>query len=147
MTTITIFNNKDGVGKTTLLCNLAAYLRFAHHKKVLVIDADPQCNATIYLFDDQTILDIYENRNHETLESFIDPLRRGQGFASGDFKPLRSTRFKLDVVPGDPKLALSEDLLASDWKSATGGDARGLQTTFVFKKYFSGVTNLAKRSA
>ena len=50
MKSIAVFNNKGGVGKTTLLCNIAAMLK-DRGKRILLIDADPQCNATIYLFD------------------------------------------------------------------------------------------------
>ena len=56
MKTIAVFNNKGGVGKTTLLCNLAACLK-DKGKRVLLIDADPQCNATIYLFSQEKIED------------------------------------------------------------------------------------------
>ncbi|MDA3921636.1 MAG: ParA family protein [Salinisphaera sp.] len=48
MTTRVVFNQKGGVGKTTLLCNLAA-IAAARGKRTLVIDLDAQCNASQYL--------------------------------------------------------------------------------------------------
>lgn len=131
MTSITVFNNKGGVGKTTLLCNLASYLSLKKNKKVLIVDADPQCNATIYLFPEERVIEIYEGQ-HGSINDLIMPLSRGRGYFTEKIPILKSPTFKVDLVPGDPKLALQEDLLATDWQQAQAGDARGLQTTLVF---------------
>lgn len=48
MTRRVVFNQKGGVGKTTLLCNLAA-IAAARGKRTLVVDLDAQCNASQYL--------------------------------------------------------------------------------------------------
>ncbi len=121
------------MGKTTFLCNLASYVALHMHKQVLVIDADPQCNATSYLLPESILLSLYETATHETIDSFLDPLRRGRGYRTNPVHVEKSDRFGVDLIPGDPRLALSEDLLAQDWVHGSAGDARGLQTTFVFQ--------------
>lgn len=133
MKSIVFFNNKGGVGKTTLLCNLAAYFSINLGKKVLVVDADPQCNSTSYLLPDKDVDALYDRVRRQTIESFMTPVRRGQGFMENKIPPIYSKRFQCDLIPGDPKLSLSEDLLATDWKGSTTGDHRGMQTTLVFK--------------
>jgi len=48
---VSFINLKGGVGKTTVAVNIASILAQNHHKKVLVIDLDPQTNATVSLIN------------------------------------------------------------------------------------------------
>ena len=137
MKSVAIFNNKGGVGKTTFLCNLAASLSHHREKHVLIVDADPQCNATQYMFSDSVIDKLYESRKGGfTLLDVVKPLAIGKGFVD-DLSPRHSTKFGVAVIPGDPSMSLEEDRLASDWVQATGGDIRGLRTTFLFSNLLS----------
>ena len=137
MKSIGFFNNKGGVGKTTLLCNLAGSLAIKHDKKVLVIDADPQCNASAYLLDEVQLQKILLDEKHYSVDGFYEPVRRGQGYPTDVPTVVRSERFNLDLIVGDPKLSIREDLLATDWADTRNGEPRGFQTTFAFKELIS----------
>lgn len=131
MKSVAFFTNKGGVGKTTLVCNLAAYLSKYHKKKILVVDVDPQTNATQYMFDDSVISTIYEKKAEYTIFTAMQPLMKGRGFSTSH-KFMTSPDFGVDVLLGDPRFALIEDVLAPDWNSA---QVRGLRTTFVFRHF------------
>lgn len=136
MKSIVIFNNKGGVGKSTLLCNLASYLFHRKGKRIAVIDADPQCNATSYMFPYPEIEEIY-SKSSGTIYDIIKPLKRGRGFIDNTLPIRTSPHFGIDVIVGDPQLSLTEDFLSKDWIDAKGGEFRGLQTTLVFKDLLS----------
>ena len=132
MRSIAFFNNKGGVGKTTLLCNVASYLGLHKNKNILVVDADPQCNATQLMVSEERIFEIYESKNSFTIQSVIHPLSIGKGY-SDDIKTAWIENYGVDVLYGDPRLALKEDLLSKDWQDSISGDIRGLRTSFLFR--------------
>nr|WP_233575028.1 ParA family protein [Stagnimonas aquatica] len=93
-----VFNQKGGVGKTTIVCNLAA-IAAASGLRTLVIDLDTQGNSTQYLLGsgglkaDRSIADFFEATLSFTLQ--MPPL---MSFAT-------NTPFEnLDVVASSPKL-------------------------------------------
>jgi cellulose biosynthesis protein BcsQ len=136
MKSLCVFNNKGGVGKTTLLCNLAAYYALKKKKKVLIVDADPQCNATAYMFKEVVIDKLYSPaKEGETINQLVTSLKKSKGYSP--IPILKSEGFGVDVVPGDPRFSLAEDFLAKDWFDATSGQERGLKTTFLFRALLS----------
>ena len=59
---VSLINLKGGVAKTTTTVQLAECLALEFSKKVLVIDLDPQTNATIALIGEEKWKDIDDNR-------------------------------------------------------------------------------------
>ena len=140
MDSVAFFNNKGGVGKTTLICNVAAYLALKHELKILVVDVDPQCNSTQLMLSESEVIDLYERSKRFTIQSIIHPLSIGRGY-SEEIAPLTVENFGVELIPGDPKLALKEDLLSKDWQDAITGSVRGLRTTFVFAELLERCNN------
>ena len=94
-TTIAVLNQKGGVGKTTTVINTAAY--FAKKgKRVLVVDSDPQGNATSGLAIDKRQL------SQSLYEMLVDPS------ASITDAIVSSKMENLDVLPANETLAAAE---------------------------------------
>ena len=72
-TVLSTINLKGGVGKTTTTVGLAEMLVAEHRMRVLLIDLDPQTNATVSLIDEQTWKELDE-RGLTVAQLFIDAL-------------------------------------------------------------------------
>lgn len=92
--TYTLVNQKGGVGKTTTVINLGAYLAY-FGQRVLLVDLDPQANATACLGVDK------ETVRGGTYESLID----NSPVAS---HILHNPRLKISLLPASPALAGAE---------------------------------------
>lgn len=77
MQVISFMNMKGGVGKTTLAVNVAYGLAFFHGKKVLIIDVDPQFNATQCLLDDDYYLAHINDPKKGTIHDIFQPRQAG----------------------------------------------------------------------
>lgn len=133
MKSIVFFNNKGGVGKTTLACNLVSYLNKYKGKRVLLIDADPQCNATQAILDDDICEEIYINNNkgYHTLYTCLEPFESGDALINSNIIPLLGTknRFGTDLIPGHPSMSIIEDRLSDAWSNLRAREIRGYRIT------------------
>lgn len=76
---ISTINLKGGVGKTSMTIALAEFLAIEHFKKVLIIDLDPQTNATVALMDQEKWDE--KDKNGETLyQMFKDKIDKTSHF-------------------------------------------------------------------
>lgn len=90
----TLVNQKGGVGKTTSAINLGAYLGY-FGQRVLIVDIDPQANATSCLgIDKHTV----KNGIYEVLINSV-PISP---------QILHNPRLKLSILPASPSLAGAE---------------------------------------
>lgn len=69
---VSMINWKGGVGKTTLTLHIAAGLASRHHKKVLLIDLDPQCNLSFLAIGASSYIKHAYNNNGPTLKNVFD---------------------------------------------------------------------------
>lgn len=105
-----VFNQKGGVGKSTITCNLAA-VSAACGIRTLVVDLDPQANSSRYLLGQA--LDDIEN----TATGFFDQMLnfKLRPLATEDF--IHTTPFpNLSVLPADPALEELQAKLESRYK-------------------------------
>ena len=77
MQVISFMNMKGGVGKTTLAVNIAYGLAYVHKKKVLIVDCDPQFNATQYLLEEEVYINHLKDEQKGTLRDIFVPKRPG----------------------------------------------------------------------
>jgi len=133
MKSMVFFNNKGGVGKTTLTCNVVSFLNLHKSKRVLLIDADPQCNATQALLHDDICESIYFSKKFsvQTLFDYLKPIEEGDPAIDSLIEPMLGTQnsFGSDLIPGHPRMSLIEDRLSSAWNDLTAGRPSGFRIT------------------
>jgi cellulose biosynthesis protein BcsQ len=114
---LTFFNNKGGVGKTSLVYHLS-WMFAEMGLTVVAVDLDAQANLTAGFLDEDELEQLWENeQGAETIYRAIKPLTE-----VGDLQPpeLKRVTQGLYLLPGDVALASFEDTLSSSWPGSMG---------------------------
>lgn len=134
MKTIAFFNNKGGVGKTSMVYHLAWMFRDLGHS-VLAVDLDPQSNLTSIFLDEPVLERLWPDGKHpETILGTIEPLIESLGDIL-EPRPIRIAS-NLFVIAGDLGLSTFEDRLSDAWskclddKAPIAGDGFRVVTAF-----------------
>jgi chromosome partitioning protein len=136
MRVVAFFNHKGGVGKTTLLFNVALALHELGHS-VAMFDADAQANLTgLALSEEQYDRALGDNA---TIWATVAPLVTGAGDL--DVRSPVEIRDRVWIVPGDIRLSNFEAILPVGWTEALAGEARGFRVTSALHRLFSAVGN------
>lgn len=151
MTSVALFNNKGGVGKTTLTYHLAHMMQRLG-LRVLAVDFDPQSNLTAAFLDEDDLQVLWQEPQSPawyeqqprlfstprripnrpgTVASAIQPIMDGVG----DIEPFDPVQILdgLWLVAGDLELSAFEDRLSAAWpRGFTGTDLAAIRTTTAF---------------
>jgi cellulose biosynthesis protein BcsQ len=114
---ITFFNNKGGVGKTSLVYHLS-WMFAEQRKRVVAVDLDPQSNLTAAFLDEDALEELWEDdKKPNTIFRAIQPLT-----SVGDIQEpiLRKIATDLYLLPGDVALSGFEETLAEAWPGSMG---------------------------
>lgn len=130
MRTVALFNNKGGVGKTTLAYHLShMFARLG--LKTLAIDLDPQANLTSAFFAEEELESLWEVDSN-TILSCVRPILEGTGDIAEP--PLTRVAERLWVLPGDLGLSRFEDKLSESWNKGYSSDEAALRATSAFHR-------------
>lgn len=139
MISIAFFNNKGGVGKTSLVYH-AAWMFTELGYRVLAVDLDPQSNLSIMALDEERLEALWPDDAHpDTLFGAVEPLFGGTGDVRGaHIEPLSDN---LGLIVGDLALSRIEDDLSTEWPRCLEGRDRAFRVTTAFWRVMKEAAN------
>jgi len=129
--TIGFFNNKGGVGKTSLVYHIA-WMLAGLGARVIAADLDPQANLTSMFLEEEELEGIWEESPGPTIYGAVSPQFRG----TGDITP--PTIWEVDdavgLLIGDLQLSRLEDALSDAWPRCANGEERSFRVMSAFAR-------------
>lgn len=134
MNIVTFFNNKGGVGKTSLVYHLA-WMYGKMGLRVLASDLDPQSNLSAMFLEEDRLEELWPDGEHQrTVLGVVQPILDGTGDIA---KPYIETiknddGYDLYLLVGDMGLSRFEDRLSETWPKCLDGDPAAFRVTTAF---------------
>ncbi|MCC7176555.1 MAG: AAA family ATPase [Bryobacterales bacterium] len=125
---VAFFNNKGGVGKTSLVYHLS-WMYADLGLKVLAADLDPQANLTAAFYGQEQLEELW-NAGDRTIAASVGPLMQGTGDIS-EVRPALVTDI-LGLLPGALSLSAFEEELSDVWPRCLGGNPRAFRVMSAF---------------
>jgi chromosome partitioning protein len=127
---VAFFNNKGGVGKTTMVYHLA-WMFADRGLRVVAADLDPQANLSTALVTEDRMEEVLSDEDHRpTIFGCLEPLKHG----TGDIAPphVEDIGEGLGLILGDMALSTFEDQLSEVWPKCMDRDQRAFRVTSAF---------------
>lgn len=130
MKTFAFFNNKSGVGKTSLVYHLA-WMFADRDIPTLAVDLDPQANLTSMFLEEDRLVELWPDGEHpETIYGAIRPIDRGIGDIAQPH--IEKITDNLGLIAGDLSLSRFEDKLSESWPKCQIRDEAAFRTMTAF---------------
>ena len=130
MITIAFFNNKGGVGKTSLVYHLA-WMFAELGVPVLAADLDPQANLSSMFLDEDRLEELWPDGEHpQSILGMIRPILRGTGDILAPH--VEQVADNIGLIVGDLGLSLFEDKLSDAWPRCLDRDESAFRIISAF---------------
>ena len=135
--TITFFNNKGRVGKTTMVYHLA-WMLAEMGRRVVAIDIDPQSTLSSMFLEDDRLAELMLNEeNRQTILNPIVSIAEGERCQPVHIEEVNDS---IGLVVGDVELSAFEGQLSDAWLKCFSGDPYAFSVTSVFDTIIKDVT-------
>jgi chromosome partitioning protein len=138
---IVFFNNKGGIGKTTLVYHTAYMLNELGYK-VLVADFDPQTNLTAMFLPQERLEEIFLMPQNITVTDAMKPVFENERYQSVHIERIITESFlDMFLIVGNLTLSTYEDALSDAWAKCLNGKIEAFQKTIIFNTILEDAEN------
>ncbi|QSR85480.1 ParA family protein [Methylacidimicrobium sp. B4] len=133
MKIIAFFNNKGGVGKTSLVYHLS-WIYADLGLNVVAADLDPQANLSTIFLEEDRLEELWPDSRHpDTLLGVIQPILKGTGdIAPPHLEDVESNGRSVGLLVGDLGLSAFEGRLSDAWFRCTAADEAAFRAISAF---------------